>query len=143
MNEVVLIGRLTKDVELKTTSSGIEYCDFSVAVRREGTKEPETDFINCKAWRKTAAFLNTYFGKGQMIAIAGSLRVDKYTGTDGANRSFTYVNVTKVDFCGDKKTNQTNNTTSSSQKMLLNDPLEDLIDKHGGIITVEDNDLPF
>lgn len=101
MNNVVLKGRLTKDVELRYTQ-GAEpkaYCMFSVAVNR--MKQGECDFINCKAWGKTAEFLGKYFAKGQEIVLQGRIEVST-TDTDGVKKSFTNVVAEKVEFCGSK-----------------------------------------
>ena len=72
MNNVVLMGRLTADPELRTTNSGLNYCRFTVAVDRYSKGEDKkTDFINCVAWRQTAEFVERYFSKGKMIAVQG------------------------------------------------------------------------
>ena len=80
MNKVILKGRLTADPELSNTSTGVEYCNFSIAVDRYAgkDKEPETDFVPCKAWRQSAVFITKYFSKGKEILVEGSIRFDKY-----------------------------------------------------------------
>lgn len=104
MNNVVLKGRLTKDVDLRYTQ-GLEpkaYCMFSVAVNR--MKEGECDFINCKAWGKTAEVLGKYFKKGQEIVLQGRIEVSTQN-TDGINKTFTNVVAERVEFCGSKADN--------------------------------------
>lgn len=103
MNVIVIMGRLTKEPELKTTNNGISVTSFSVAVNRSYSKENQTDFINCVAWRNNAEFITKYFGKGQMIAIKGSLQQSSYTDKDGNKRTTYDVVVERADFCGNKE----------------------------------------
>lgn len=103
MNVVVIMGRLTKEPELKTTNNGISVTSFTVAVNRSYSKENQTDFINCVAWRNNAEFITKYFGKGQMIAIKGSLQQSSYTDKDGNKRTTYDVVVDSADFCGNKE----------------------------------------
>ncbi len=103
MNSVTLMGRLTANPELKTTSSGFNYCRFSVAVDRYSKGEDKkTDFINCVAWAKTAEFIDRYFTKGEMIAVQGSIQTGSYTNKDGVKVYTTDINVEKAHFCGGK-----------------------------------------
>ena len=87
-NLVVLTGRLTADPELKTTQTGISVTSFSIAVSRSyrSGEEPQTDFINIVAWRKSAEFVAKYFKKGNMIGIEGSIQTRKYTDKNGNSR---------------------------------------------------------
>lgn len=104
MNTVILMGRLTKDTELKATNSGLSVCRFTVAVDRYSKDgEDKTDFINCVAWRKTAEFIDNYFSKGQRIALTGSIQTGSYTDKDGRTVYTTDVLVDKVEFCESKK----------------------------------------
>lgn len=104
MNNVILMGRLTKDPELKTTQSGLSFCRFIVAVDRYSKDgEDKTDFINCVAWRKTAEFIDNYFSKGQRIALSGSIQTGSYTDKDGRTVYTTDVLVDKAEFCENKK----------------------------------------
>lgn len=108
MNSVILMGRLTRDPELKQTQSGILTCTFSLAVERgyknaDGAKE--TDFITCVAWRQTAEFIKNYFTKGKMMALEGSLYVRKWVDSDGSNRYATEVVVKNVHFCAKENSN--------------------------------------
>lgn len=104
LNVVVIMGRLTAQPELRTTNSGISVTSFSVAVNRSYSKDGnnQTDFINCVAWRNNAEFITKYFGKGQMIAIKGSLQQSSYTDKDGNKRTTYDVVVDSADFCGSK-----------------------------------------
>jgi single-strand DNA-binding protein len=93
MNNVMLIGRITRDLELRTNEAGTSKCQFSIAVPRRGAKEgtQDVDFINVVAWNKLAENLAKYMDKGSLIGIEGSLRADNYTDRDGNNRTFNYV----------------------------------------------------
>ena len=108
MNKVIIKGRLTAEPELSNTVTGVEYCNFTVAVDRYAgkDKEKETDFIPCKAWRQTAVFVNKYFVKGQEILVLGSIRFDKYE-KDGEKRIFASVSVENIEFCGSKSDSKT------------------------------------
>ena len=100
MNKVILIGRLTKDVEIRATNSGKTVAIFTLAVPRR--KKDEVDFINCQAWEKTGDFISQYFSKGNMIAVAGSIQNDSYE-KDGKKITVTKVNVQEAFFTGEKK----------------------------------------
>lgn len=105
LNNVVLMGRLTADPELRQTSTGIEVTSFSIAIDRGYARQGEerqTDFINCVAWRQTAKFITSYFRKGQMIAVTGSIQTRSYEDKTGAKRIATDVVVANASFCGSK-----------------------------------------
>ena len=125
MNNVSLVGRLTKDPELKTTQSGLSVCRFTVAVDRTYSKD-QTDFINCIAWRKTAEFISSYFSKGQRIALTGSIQTGSYTDKDGKTVYTTDINVSNVEFCESKKQSDSsgNNLNSvETEEMPFDDDL--------------------
>ena len=90
LNHIVIMGRLTRDPELRRTGSGIAVASFSVAVDRDyGGKdggEKETDFIDCVAWRQTGEFVSKYFTKGRMIVVSGRLQIRSWTDKDGNKR---------------------------------------------------------
>ncbi|MBQ4102237.1 MAG: single-stranded DNA-binding protein [Oscillospiraceae bacterium] len=105
INNVVLIGRLTADPELKTTAQGTSFCRFSIAVDREFTRQGEerqTDFINIVAWRQNADFISKYFNKGKLIGIQGSIQTGRYTDRDGNTRNSFDVVVNRASFIGPK-----------------------------------------
>jgi single-strand DNA-binding protein len=87
-NKVILGGRLTADVELKTTQSGISVCSFSLAVNRKTGKDQEqkTDFFNCTAWRNTAEFIARYFTKGSSLCVVGNLQKREWEDNNGQKR---------------------------------------------------------
>ena len=89
LNHIVIMGRLTRDPEMRKTGSGIAVANFTVAVDRDFNGQDgqkETDFIDCVAWRKTAEFVQKYFSKGKMIAVSGRLQVRSWTDKDGNQR---------------------------------------------------------
>ena len=101
MNKVELIGRLTKDPELKFTANQTKYCQFSLAVeRRFKDKEGQrvTDFINCIAWRNTAEFITKYFKKGARIGASGSIQTRSYDDENGIKRFVTEVVIDEAEF---------------------------------------------
>ena len=103
MNKVELLGRMTKEPELRTTPNGISVLSFSIAVdRRFKNKdgEREVDFINCVAWRQTAEFIAKYFPKGRMIAVCGSLQTRSWDDQDGKKRYAMDVVVDEAYFAG-------------------------------------------
>lgn len=99
-NKVILIGRLTKDFELKVTQSGIPVISGSIAVNRsyKQGEERKADFINFTAWRGTAEFIARYFHKGSNILIEGALQTRDYTANDGSKRYVTEVVVANAGF---------------------------------------------
>lgn len=90
LNQVIIMGRLTRDPELRRTGSGTAVASFSVAVERDwpnkDTGEKEVDFINCVAWRQTGEFVSRYFAKGSMIVVSGRLQMRNWTDKDGNKR---------------------------------------------------------
>ena len=128
MNKVVLVGRLTKDPELRyAAGSGIPTSRFTVAVNRQGKKD-EADFINCVAFNKPAELIAQYFLKGRQIAIAGHIQTGSYLKDDGTKVYTTDVIVETFDFIDSNSSNR-NNTSNSS--------MDD------DFTPVEDGDMPF
>lgn len=105
-NKVIMMGRITHDLELKTTPSGVSVCTFSIAVdRRYQAKDEEkkTDFFNVVAWRQTAEFVTRYFAKGRMILIEGEMQTRQYTDKNGNPATWYEINADRVSFTGEKK----------------------------------------
>lgn len=124
MNKVMLMGRITRDLEMKRMNNQDKtaYLQFTIAINREYKNNNDgydADFISCNAFGKTAEFVNKHFGKGRLILIEGSIRNDDYTDSNGNKIRKTKVRVEKVRFTGEKKIDQY--TTSD----------------------IEDDDLPF
>ena len=111
LNHITIMGRLTRDPELRRTGSGIAVASFSVAVERDFGKnengEKETDFIDCIAWNKTGEFVSKYFTKGRMIVVSGRLQVRTWTDKDGNKRRTAEVVADNVYF-GDSKRDSDN-----------------------------------
>lgn len=106
MNKVELIGRISQDIDVKTSQAGKSYLNFSIAVDRkykDSQNNKITDFLNCKAFGKTAEFIGQYFNKGDKLALIGSVQVDNYTDQQGNKKSFTYIQVDEVEFVEGKK----------------------------------------
>ena len=106
LNHIVIMGRLTRDPELRRTGSGIAVASFSVAVDRDFGKsengEKETDFIDCVAWRQTGEFVSKYFTKGRMAVVSGRLQIRSWNDKDGNKRRTAEVVADNVYF-GDSK----------------------------------------
>ncbi len=117
LNSVIIMGRLTADPELRTTSSGLSVTSFTVAVdrrfQRQG-EERQTDFISVVAWRQTADFVTRFFHKGDMIAVQGSLQVRNYEDKNGNKRTAYDVVADNVSFCGSKR--ESGNNTFGAQR---------------------------
>ncbi|WP_394896464.1 single-stranded DNA-binding protein [Clostridium paraputrificum] len=132
MNKVILIGRLTKDPELRfTAGSGMAVSRFTVAVNRQFKKD-ETDFINCVAFGKTAETISQYLTKGRQIAVTGSIRTGSYDAQDGTKRYTTDVAVESFEFIG---SNGQSNTQGNSS--------DDAFGAYDDITPVDDVDMPF
>ncbi len=94
INRVVLIGRMTKDPEMRTTTNGKPVVSFSIAVTKKFKPQdgsPDADFFSVTAWDKTAEYVSSYLGKGRLIAVDGRLQTRKYTGSDGVSREVVEV----------------------------------------------------
>lgn len=110
LNKTLLGGRLTSNVELKQTQSGVPVCSFTVAVNRKFAKEGEqsADFINCIAWRTTAEFISRYFKKGSSIFVEGSIQTRNWTDSAGQKRYVTEVLVDEARFVDSKTETEVN-----------------------------------
>lgn len=105
LNKVILMGRITQDLEVKQTPSGVSVLSFTVAVQRSFARQGEerqTDFINCVAWRQQAEFIGRYFRKGRMIAIEGISEQEHMTTKTVLKHYVTEVYVDNVSFTGEK-----------------------------------------
>ena len=112
LNRVILMGRITHELELKTTASGVLVTSFSIAVDRNYVRQGEerqTDFINIVCWRQQAEFVCRYFQRGSMIALEGRIQSRTYKAKDGTNRYVTEVVADSISFTGEKRVNSGNN----------------------------------
>ena len=106
LNKTILMGRLTRDPELRHTQSNIPVATFTLAVDRGYTTDnPQADFINIVAWRGTAEFVSKWFKKGQLVAISGRIQSRNYTDKNGNNRTAVEVVADECFFAEGKKTN--------------------------------------
>lgn len=135
MNKIILIGRITKDLELRHTTTGKQVCDFTLAVNRD---KDNADFINCVVWNNQAENLCKYQGKGSQIAVVGELRVDKYE-VNEERRYKTYVFVNNIEFLQSKN-------AQNNEEIVQNDiPTEQLTTKTDVQESFDytDEDLPW
>ena len=116
INKVIIGGRLTRDIEVKQTNSGITVAQFSVAVNRRG-KDAQTDFLDCVAWRQTAEFIGKYFHKGSSICVVGSLQKREWQDKDGNKRYATEVIVDEALFVDGKNDAQSAETAGGMTYM--------------------------
>lgn len=103
-NIAIIQGRLTADPEVKQVNGGVEVCKFRVAWSEKYNNSERKLFINCTAWRSTAAFLGKYFHKGQEVIVEGRLETNEWKDRDGNNRSAIEMQADRVQFCGPKAT---------------------------------------
>lgn len=125
INQVILLGRICNDIELKQTQNNKSYTRFSLAVNRKG-KDKSTDFISCLAWEKTAEFLQKYMKKGSQICISGRLQTGKYEDKDAKMVYTTDVIVEEVDFAESKKDDSANKKNHESLASSVGDVPDDL-----------------
>ena len=147
MNRVVLVGRLTRDPEMRTTSSGISQTRFTIAVNRRTANQNgqrEADFINCVAWRGTAETIAKYIKKGREIAVEGRLQTGSYDAQDGTKRYTTDVVVDNFTFIGGGNNDASvENQGGSSSIVESTDISEDPFKDFGEEVALSDDDLPF
>jgi len=117
LNKVILMGRLTRDPELRHTQSDIPVATFSLAVDRGYSRRDESqqnvDFINIVAWRNTAEFVSKWFSKGQLVAVSGRLQVRSYQDRDGNNRTATEVVADECFFAESKRSSDSSASSYS------------------------------
>ena len=114
LNHICIMGRMTKDPELRRTGSGVAVTSFTLAVDRDYNpkdgSEKEVDFIDCNAWRNTAEFVSKYFSKGSMAIVSGKLQIRNWTDKEGNKRRNAEVVADFVYFGDSKKSDQGNST---------------------------------
>ena len=142
LNHITVMGRLTKDPELRRTGSGVAVTSFTVAVDRDFASnggEKETDFIDCTAWRQTGEFIHKYFGKGRMIVVSGRLQIRSWTDKDGNKRRTAEIVADNVYF-GDSK-NDSGNQNSGFTGFVKAESVPS--NNAFAIIEEDDGQLPF
>ena len=150
INRTVLVGRLTKDPELKYTPSGVPMARFTLAVNRPFSNqqgEKEADFINCIAWRKQAENLSNFMKKGNMVGIEGRIQTGSFEGQDGKRVFTTDVVADSIQFLERNQQSQSNHQQSSQQQYGGQQNYtrmdEDPFANSKGPIEVSEDDLPF
>ena len=152
INAVVLVGRLTRDIDLRKTSSNISTCTFTLACDKkykpsqEGA--PTADFISCVAWRQSADFLASYASKGSIVAVEGSIQTRNYDGQDGRKVYVTEVLCDRVRLIGGNRNNTTVNQTASTNQTFTPsiEPSFDNMDDNfqdTPSLDISSDDLPF
>ncbi|QWF35107.1 single-stranded DNA-binding protein [Latilactobacillus curvatus] len=145
INRVILIGRLTKDPELKYTSSGTAVGTFSLAVNRQFTNsngDREADFINCVIWRKSAENFANFTHKGSLVGIDGRLQTRNYENQQGQRVYVTEVVVDNFSLLEKRASDNSNVNQTQSGSNKTNKPA-DSVANNGQAIDISDDDLPF
>lgn len=146
MNKAILIGRLTKDPELKMTeNTKREVCQFTIAVNRPYTNEDgerKADFINCIVWDKLAENLAKYQKKGNQIAVEGRIQTRNYDGSDGKKVYVTEIMVSNISYLDTKKDDSNFNNLEEPQVVEKEEEI-DPYQAFGNSIEVSTDDLPF
>lgn len=148
MNKAILMGRLTRDPEMRTTPQGVSVCSFSIAVNRRFAREgqQQADFINCVAWRQQAEFICKYFTKGSMIAVVGSIQTRTWDGQDGKKQYATEVVVDEAHFTGSRAetgTNSASSNTGFTQPAEDSSPFDEFDASGFAAMGGSEDDLPF
>lgn len=166
MNKVILIGRLARDPEMRTTPSGVATTSFTIAVQRNYANaqgDRDADFISCVAWRKQAENIAKYCSKGSQVAVEGRIQTRNYDAQDGTKRYVTEVIADNVSFLGGRSTssesssyaaNNYNNVSNTNDSMSSNNfggsndivttnLSEDPYANMGSEVALSDDDLPF
>ncbi len=151
MNKVILIGRLTRDPEMRTTGNGTAVTRFTLAVSRpfqDQNGERGADFINCVAWRRQAENIAKYCVKGSQVAVEGRIQTGSYDAQDGSKRYTTDVVCDNCTFLGSKNGEANTHSMPSADfneeaPMPTSDISEDPFKDFGEEISLSDDDLPF
>ena len=142
-----MVGRLTKDPELRSTASGIPVCNFTVACDRRYVKQGEerqADFINCIVWQKSAESISKYFAKGHRIALEGSIQTRSWTDNEGKTRYSTEVVVDQWEFAQSKSEGgAVGQAVPAAAHFPNSTPTEPLDGDLDGFMPIEDDELPF
>ena len=155
MNKVFLIGRLSRDPELRHTTSGTAVCQINVAISRPVSQgsEPQTDFINVVVWNKQAENIARYLSKGRQIAVEGRIQTRNYDNNEGKRTYVTEVIASNVEFLGSANDNNRTNNSNGGFEANPFDTMEPVMDttsvdndpfaSFGEKVEISDNELPF
>lgn len=154
MNNVVLVGRLTRDPELRTTGNGTSVTTFTLAVDRQYGKDKQADFISCVAWKKNAEFVQQHGSKGRLVGLTGSIHTRHYTGKDGKEVYVTEVWANSVSFLDSRQGQGNWNGQQGGYQAQQGQPSQGQGDykqdawngqqgANNGTVSVSSDDLPF
>ena len=147
MNNIVLMGRLTRDPELRHTQSGTPVASFTLAVDRRFTPkdggERQTDFIDIVAWQNTAEFVSKYFTKGQMAAVTGRLQIRDWTDREGNKRRSAEVVADNIYFTESKRSRETNFAPADTRDDYNTSFSTPVTGSDFAELDMDDGDLPF
>lgn len=148
INRVVLVGRLTRDPELRRTSNDIPVVSFTVAVNRPYAKsdaDQQADFINCSAWRRQAETVNQYLSKGSLVGVEGRIQTRNYEDANGNKRTATEVVADSVQFLEPRSASSgsSQNSPYDYQSKAPSNPEPKPYQDEAPIIDIPDDDLPF
>ena len=140
MNKVVIIGNLTRDPELRTTTTGVNVCSFTVAVNRRNRgnqqgNQPEADFFRVTAWRQLGELCAKYLVKGRKVCVTGPVSVSTYTGNDGTTRASLDVTADDVEFLSARNEGEAGGYSAPAA------PADNT--QSSGFTAVETDELPF
>lgn len=142
MNKLTIIGNLTRDPELRTTSTGINVCSFTVAVNRrrssQNGNQPEADFFRVSAWRQLGENCQKFLSKGRKVCVIGAVSVSSYTANDGSTRFSLDVTAEDVEFLSSRNEDAGYAPAAPTQSHAATAPA---VEK--GFEEVDDEDLPF
>jgi len=147
MNQIVIMGRLTRDPELRHTPNGVAVASFSLAVDRgyapKDGGERQTDFIDVVAWRNTAEFVSKYFTKGQMAAVTGRLQIRDWTDKDGNKRRSAEVVADNIYFTESKKSREAGGASIAPRDDYSHSFSAPVENSDFAELDMDDGDLPF
>lgn len=143
MNKVILKGRITQDLELRTTINNKPVVRFTLAVNEGYGEGQRTNFINCEVWNKLAENLHKYCEKGSLLLLEGSIRVESYDGQDGQKKYVTKVLVQNIEYLDNKKKDSTENIANYLQSSAENSAEESVSSIYTDEVEIEDDDIPW
>ena len=150
MNKLTIIGNLTRDPELRTTQTGVNVCDFTVAVNRKQSAEqrqqgvkPEADFFRVTAWRERGEICAKYLAKGKKVCVIGPVSVRTYTGNDGVVRASLEVTADEVEFLSPAGDSAASGAPAQANTQPAAAPAQNAPSAPAGFTAVETDELPF
>lgn len=151
MNKIILVGRLTRDPELRTTPNGVSVCSLSLAVSRRMDRN-KTDFFDITVWRQAGENCAKYLSKGRQVAVEGEMQMDRYEAKDGSKRTVYRVVADRVEFLSSSNAGGYSSESDYSQRrpaasapapQANPSPEENVFESEFDAALIDDNDLPF